>query len=308
MPRRPLAPLAVALLATLPPACSSGDATQDEGGGPAGPITQDSGSTTAAELTTGTGTASSGTTAPDTSSTDDGPPPDCGPLEWCGAECIDVALDPNNCGKCGVSCIIPHALAACDLGKCAVGSCEPGWVDCDADVENGCENPEGAVCVPACKPGAPEQCNLLDDNCDGACDEGGVVGCRQPVHRAISPTQGHFYTLDLAEASSSDFSPEFPNYFYMYSAALPGLVPFYRCLKGDGRRFYTTSATCEGAGPVEGVLGQIGTEPFCGGTPLYRLYGNGEHFYTISPAERDNAVAMYGYIFEGQVGFVWPGP
>ena len=306
MPRRPLTLLGLAL-ATLPAGCSGGDATPDEGGGPAGQFTSTGTSTT--DPTTGpltTGSSSTGTTGDIT--TGGGPPPECGQLDFCGTKCIDVSLDRDNCGQCGVSCVIPHAVAACDLGKCAVGSCEPGWVDCDADVENGCENPEGAVCVPACKPGAPEQCNLLDDNCDGLCDEGGVLGCRQPVHRAVSPTQGHFYTLDLAEASSSDFSPEFPNYYYLYSAPLPGLVPFYRCLKGDGRRFYTTSATCEGAGPVEGVLGQIGTEPFCGGIALYRLYGNGEHFYTISDAERDNAVAMYGYIFESQVGFVWPGP
>lgn len=306
MPRRPLALLGLAL-ATLPAGCSGGDATPDEGGGPAGQFTSTGTSSTdpsTGPLTTGSGTT--GTTADPT--TGEGPPPECGQLNFCGTKCIDVSFDPDNCGQCGVSCVIPHAVAACDFGKCAVGSCEPGWVDCDADVENGCENPEGAVCVPACKPGAPEQCNLLDDNCDGLCDEGGVLGCRQPVHRAVSPTQGHFYTLDLAEASSSDFSPEFPNYYYLYSAPLPGLVPFYRCLKGDGRRFYTTSATCEGAGPVEGVLGQIGTEPFCGGIALYRLYGNGEHFYTISDAERDNAVSMYGYLFEGQAGFVWPGP
>ncbi len=42
--------------------------------------------------------------------------------------------------------------------------------------------------------------------------------------------------------------------------------------------------------------------------PLYRLYGKADHFYTTSDAERDNAVAMYGYLFEAQVGFVWPAP
>lgn len=301
---------ALALVVATLPACSSGAASPDEGGGPASQFTSGDTSSAGTEATTGGDTT--GPSDEPTSSSSEGPeelpPPECGALDVCGVTCVDLAIDPGNCGKCGIACVIPHALAACNAGSCAVGSCEPGWVDCDADVENGCENPEGDVCIPACKPGAPELCNLLDDNCDSQCDEGGVVGCRQPVHRAISPTQGHFYTLDLAEASSSDFSPEFANYFYMYIEALPGLVPFYRCLKGDGRRFYTTSATCEGAGPVEGVLGQIATEPLCGGVPLYRLYGNGEHFYTISAEERDNAVAMYGYTFEAQVGFVWPGP
>jgi len=295
------------LLAALLVGCSSGAASPD--GGPASQFTSsDTSSTGTTEPTTGTTEPTGSSSSGEASSTGERPPPECGALDVCGALCVDFSVDPGNCGKCGVACVIPHAIAGCNAGSCAVGSCEPGWVDCDADVENGCESPEGGVCVPACKPGAPELCNLLDDNCDGQCDEGGVLGCRQPVHRANSPTQGHFYTLDLAEASSSDFSPEFPNYFYMYAQELPGLVPFYRCLKGDGRRFYTISATCEGAGPVEGVLGQIGTEASCGGTPLYRLYGNGEHFYTISAAERDNAVTMYGYTFESQVGFVWPGP
>jgi hypothetical protein len=47
--------------------------------------------------------------------------------------------------------------------------------------------PRGAVCVPAVQAGRPRACNLLDDNCDAQCDEGGVPGCRQPVHRAQQP-------------------------------------------------------------------------------------------------------------------------
>lgn len=35
------------------------------------------------------------------------------------------------------------------------------------------------------------------------------------------------------------------------------------------------------------------------GTPVYRLYGNGEHFYTIDGNERNNAVSKYGYTDEG---------
>ena len=306
MPRSHLVLLGVAL-ATLP-ACSGGAADPDEGSGLATVSSSSDTDTTGAAPTTGAADTDTTGSTGEASSTGERPPPECGALDVCGVTCVDLSLDPSNCGQCGVACVIPHALAGCSAGGCAIGSCEPGWTDCDADVENGCENPEGAVCSPVCKPGAPELCNLLDDNCDGQCDEGGVVGCRQPVHRALSPTQGHFMTLDLAEASSSDFSPEFPNYFYTHVDPLPGLIPFYRCLKGDGRRFYTTSATCEGAGPVEGVLGQIATESLCGAIPLYRLYGNGEHFYTISDAERDNAVAMSGYLFEGQAGFVWPGP
>ena len=264
------------------------------------------------------GVTESSASEPETGASDPGtstgfvpdPPPECGALSVCGVQCTDLAVDPGNCGKCGISCVIPHATPACSAGACAISSCDPGWTDCDTDLQNGCEKmlAPGEQCNAVCKPENAESCNLLDDNCDGQCDEGAIAGCRQPVHRASSPTLGHFYTLDQAEASAGDYLPEFLNYYYTHVAPLPGLVPLYRCLKGDGRRFYTTSDTCEGAGPVEGVLGHIGTEASCGAVPLYRLYGKSDHFYTISAEERDSAVAMYGYIFEAQVGFVWPGP
>lgn len=298
----------LALLLLSLGACSGADADADAST-TAGTASSD---TTSAEApTTGADTSTSevGSDASSTGGPSELPPPECGSLTACGQLCVDLAVDPGNCGTCGVSCVIPHASPACSANACAIASCDPGWTDCDGDPQNGCEllGP-GDACVPQCKQGQPEACNLLDDNCDGQCDEGGVPGCRQPVHRASSPTLGHFYTLDANEAMSGDFTPEFLNFFYMHVGPAPGLVPLYRCLKGDGRRFYTTSDTCEGAGPVEGILGHLGTQPFCGAIPLYRLYGAGDHFYTTSDAERDNAVAMYGYLFEAQVGFVWPTP
>ncbi|MBK9753692.1 MAG: hypothetical protein IPO88_09335 [Nannocystis sp.] len=297
----------IAAFALIVCACSG-----DGNGDGDDPSTSGSSSSSTGAVTTSDGSSSGEASSGDASSSSgipELPPPECGPLSVCGQLCVDLSVDPGNCGKCGVSCVIPHASPACSGNACAIASCDPGWTDCDGDPQNGCEllGP-GENCTPVCKQGQPEACNLLDDNCDGQCDEGAVPGCRQPVHRASSPTLGHFYTLDQAEAASGDFKPEFLNYFYMHTAAQPGLVPLYRCLKGDGRRFYTTSDTCEGAGPVEGTLGYLGTEAFCGAVPLYRLYGKADHFYTTSVEERDNAVAMYGYLFESQVGFVWPGP
>ena len=308
--------LACSLLACLA-GCAGGGASEGGDGPSQGVLTGDeagsSGDTTGGEPTSTSGgpadtTDSSATTGEP--ATGDEPPPDCGPLDLCGVQCVDLVDDPNNCGKCGISCVIPHATAACAASSCAIGSCDPGWYDCDQDLQTGCEQTlaPGEKCAPVCKPGNPEVCNLFDDDCNGTCDEGGIAGCRQGVHRSVSPTQGHFYTIDAAEAASGDFTVEFLNFYYLHVEAQPGLVPFYRCLKGDGRRFYTTSATCEGAGPVEGIMGYIGTEAYCGAIGLYRLYGSSEHFYTTSEAERDNAVNNLGYIFEAQVGFVWAGP
>ena len=326
---------ALLTLVLLAPGCAGGG--EAEGGGLSQGVisdadTGDSATTTATNTATTTATTtdpgptstsddSGPMTASTTTATTDAPaptapdpPPDCGPLDLCGVQCVDLVEDPDNCGKCGISCVIPHATAACAASTCAIGSCDPGWTDCDQDLETGCEQvlAPGESCAPVCQPGNAESCNLFDDDCNGSCDEGAVAGCRQGIHRSVSPTQGHFYTIDAAEAMSGDFTVEFLNFYYLHTAALPGLVPFYRCLKGDGRRFYTTSATCEGAGPLDGpnggVMGHIGTEPFCGAIGLYRLYGNQEHFYTTSEAERDNAVNNLGYIFEGQAGFVWAGP
>ena len=38
--------------------------------------------------------------------------------------------------------------------------------------------------------------------------------------------------------------------------------------------------------------------------PLYRLQGHGDHFYTTSADERDNAVSQYGYANEGIACYV----
>lgn len=48
--------------------------------------------------------------------------------------------DPNNCGACGNICASPHATAACTGGTCTMGSCAPGWADCDGNPANGCES------------------------------------------------------------------------------------------------------------------------------------------------------------------------
>lgn len=299
--------LVVALLA----ACGGAGEGEGEDTGESGdpPAT----ATTSAVVTTGALTDVA-TGEPSTGEPDEPPPPppECGPLTACGVQCTDLTSDPKNCGQCGVSCVIPASAPACSMGACAVGTCAPGFADCDQDVNNGCELPlpAGQPCPFMCTMGAPEQCNLQDDNCDMQCDEGAIAGCRQPVHRANSPTIGHFYTLDANEAMSGDITPESLNYFYTYAVAAPGLVPLYRCLKANGKRFYTTSDACEGAGTLEGSLGNVAGDGACGAIPLYRLFSGAksEHFYTTSEAERDNAVAMYGYAYESVAGHVWPAP
>jgi hypothetical protein len=48
----------------------------------------------------------------------------------------------------------------------------------------------------------------------------------------------------------------------------------------------------------------------CGAVPLYRLSNgiNKNYLYTHDPAERDDAIANKGYLYEAIAGHVWPDP
>lgn len=244
----------------------------------------------------------------------------------CGAECTDLATDPRNCGACGVVCAAVQGEAVCDDGVCVLGDCDEGWGDCDGDPATGCETAvEGCAddcattcgsvgtvdCTDACAPiclAPVEACTAQDDDCDGACDEGALPGCRQWVYRS-SGGLGHVYGLDTAEAAALGQTLENATYFTTYAAETGALVPLYRCDKGGGRRFLTRSATCELGVAPELVVGFVATEATCGAVPLYRLYSSAasNHFYTTSAAERDNAVSAYGYRYESVVAYVWTG-
>jgi hypothetical protein len=52
---------------------------------------------------------------------------------------VDVDRSAAHCGRCGRSCALPGATAACRLGVCAVERCAAGMDDCDGDARNGCE-------------------------------------------------------------------------------------------------------------------------------------------------------------------------
>ncbi len=249
--------------------------------------------------------------------------PDCGDLTPCGRTCVDLERDPTSCGVCGRTCVVPNASAACVASECAVGACEPGYFDDDGDVANGCELEDrcvpGGVCATACGSDGttvceagvascaipPEICNLVDDNCNGACDEGALAGCRQPVHRGNG--NGHVYSDDLAFVSTRPYSVEAAEFFFLYSGPALGMRPVFLCPKPNGKRFLSTDTACEIGIAPERTIGFWSPTPVCDSIPLYRLYNDteGNHFYTVSAPERDNAIAAYGYRDEGIAGYVW---
>jgi uncharacterized protein DUF5648 len=262
----------------------------------------------------------------------DGPGPmSCtAPTVACGQLCADLDVDPSNCGACGISCVDPGGEASCAAGECRLGSCAPGFADCDSEPENGCEQAITCVeheacvdvggtpgvtdcsdpCLPVCGMagnGGVELCNAQDDDADGLCDQGPLAGCRKPIHRATGGL-GHFYTDSVDEVTGNGFTMEAQDFFFVYAAATPGLVPLYRCNKASSHRFLTSSADCEGTGAPELTLGYLGAAASCDAIPLYRVYlpASDDHFYTTSAPERDNAVGNLGYQDQGVTGYVFP--
>jgi hypothetical protein len=79
----------------------------------------------------------------------------------CSGACVDTLTDIDNCGACDRTCPADlHAVPACSAGDCTT-ACEAGWFDQDGN--GSCET----LCTPAA-----ETCNGMDDDCDGACDNG----------------------------------------------------------------------------------------------------------------------------------------
>lgn len=243
----------------------------------------------------------------------------------CDGHCVDLASDPFNCGSCARTCVIGNAEAGCTAGECELTSCELGTADCDGDIGNGCELSIDCVsgdscatscgstgtlscadpCAPSCELPA-ESCNVVDDDCNEACDDGPMAGCRVGVHRAFGPN-GHYYTTDPNDATSQGYTIEVMNFFHLYASAAADLRPLFRCSKANGKPFYSTDTACEMLGGVLATVGFIAPVAECGAVPLYRVYHPvaGAHFYTVSAAEKDNAVANLGYQDQGIAGYVW---
>jgi hypothetical protein len=131
-----------------------------------------------------------------------------------------------------------------------------------------------------------------------------VVG----MNRAYVAPAGHFYSSDVAEATSWGFQIEARNYFWLETSQRAGTVPFNRCYHaGDNRHFYTTDPGCEGYGAFEFVVGYVAPAQTVGETvPLYRAYSAAQkdHLYTTDYNEA--AFNTAGYRYEGLAGYVWP--
>ena len=83
----------------------------------------------------------------------------------------DQPHDPYHCGACGLVCYFAHRAGICDENfVCQPGDCFENWWDLDGNAENGCEY----FCIPS--NGGVESCDGLDNDCDGAIDNGNPGG------------------------------------------------------------------------------------------------------------------------------------
>jgi len=176
-----------------------------------------------------------------------------------------------------------------------------------------CEAPSGyATSTDDCDDGksdvypfAPEKCDLVDNDCNGKCDDG--ASCRVGVNRSVKSGE-HFYTTSLTEAKCCGFTLETADAFFLYSGAPAGTTALYRCVvKSIGKHFYTTDPACEGQ-TIEGPMGNLAKASTCGAIALMPLSNvDGDHLYTIDPAERTYAISI-GWTDEGTIGYVWTTP
>ncbi|MBI5489572.1 MAG: SUMF1/EgtB/PvdO family nonheme iron enzyme [Deltaproteobacteria bacterium] len=107
-------------------------------------------------------------------------------------DCIDLEHDPSNCGSCGLRCLYPNGVGACEPnpgtpghGRCVLGACDDGYWDLDDSDANGCEYECGPTDG---SPPPAESCNRIDDDCDGLTDDGLPTGL--PTDPLCGPSDG----------------------------------------------------------------------------------------------------------------------
>ncbi len=95
---------------------------------------------------------------------------------------IDEGFDLQNalqhCGACDDSCEREGSEMECRGGRCHLLACLPDYYDLDQQLENGCEY----ACV--ISEGGVEECDHIDNDCDGAIDES--LRCSERIRPVVS--------------------------------------------------------------------------------------------------------------------------
>jgi uncharacterized repeat protein (TIGR01451 family) len=122
-----------------------------------------------------------------------------------GCEVADAsfASDPSNCGGCGQVCAPAHATGACSNAVCGIGSCAPGFADCDGKAADGCEYDASKFASD------PSNCG----GCGKACAAGFVCTAGACVQNACPPGFSDCNGLpgDGCEYANSGFANDLQN-------------------------------------------------------------------------------------------------
>ncbi len=54
---------------------------------------------------------------------------------------VDTRTSNDHCGMCGARCVVANGAPMCTAGACRIGTCNPGFADCNGRVDDGCETP-----------------------------------------------------------------------------------------------------------------------------------------------------------------------
>ena len=58
----------------------------------------------------------------------------CRSLTSCSVSCVDLTIDPQNCGNCARTCVIHNATAICVDGQCQLDQCVYSYLDVDQNL------------------------------------------------------------------------------------------------------------------------------------------------------------------------------
>ena len=122
---------------------------------------------------------------------------DCNGSATDGCE-VNTAGDPANCGGCGKACTVENNTPGCSGGTCTVGTCNPGFLDCNGNPGDGCEaNPSTD----------PNNCGKCGNVCGGtvSCQNGAcavpsvlVTNAFQPKGLAVDGTNVYWADTNAA--------------------------------------------------------------------------------------------------------------
>ncbi|HKP62254.1 MAG TPA: SUMF1/EgtB/PvdO family nonheme iron enzyme [Polyangiales bacterium] len=106
-------------------------------------------------------------------------------------EDFDFTTNPRHCGGCDKACQGQNAETACEDSQCVMKGCLAGFADLDPDP--GCEY----QCPVS--PGVAEDCNGIDDDCDGRVDEDLVKPSAAPYCNHVPGTPCEHVSLVCAK-------------------------------------------------------------------------------------------------------------